>query len=57
MIFEGTSRVNSLLTVRRVDKEIPVRLGGMNREQRPKKKPKAKPETDDIEEEVPKKKR
>jgi hypothetical protein len=40
-----------------VDKEIPVRLGGMNREQRPKKKAKAKPETDDMEEEVPKKKR
>jgi hypothetical protein len=42
---------------RRVDKEIPVRLGGMNREQRPKKKPKAKPETDDMEDDIPKKKR
>jgi hypothetical protein len=56
MISDSTSQLN-VIDCRRVDKEIPVRLGGMNREQRPKKKPKPKPETDELDEDVPKKKR
>ena len=42
--------------MRRVDKEIPVRMGGMNREVRPKKK-KVKPLLDDEEGSLGKKKR
>jgi hypothetical protein len=43
---------------RRVDREIPLRLGGMNRETRPKKqKPKPKPIYEDEDDDIPKKKK
>jgi len=43
---------------RRVDREIPLRLGGMNRETRPKKqKQKPKPIADDNDDDIPKKKK
>jgi hypothetical protein len=42
-----------------VDQEIPLKLGGMNREQRPKKKkkPNPNPPGEEYDEEMPKKKR